>query len=33
MRTRKSWRDKLADTKGLPKVGKISGKMSQRWAR
>ena len=31
MRTRKSWRDKLADSKGLPKVGKVTGKMSKRW--
>ena len=31
MRTRKSWRQKLADNKGLPKVGRVSGKMSKRW--
>jgi alkylated DNA nucleotide flippase Atl1 len=31
MRPRKSWREKLADSKGLPKVGKVSGKMSKRW--
>lgn len=28
---RKSWREKLADSKGLPKVGKIEGKMTTRW--
>jgi len=28
---RKSWREKLADDKGLPKVEKITGKMSKRW--
>jgi alkylated DNA nucleotide flippase Atl1 len=28
---RKSWREKLADNKGLPKVEEISGKMSTRW--
>ena len=28
---RKSWREKLADNKGLPKVGKVTGKMSKRW--
>ena len=28
---RKSWREKLADAKGLPKVVEITGKMSQRW--
>jgi len=27
----KSWREKLADSKDLPKVEKITGKMSQRW--
>jgi len=31
MRTRKSWREKLADSKGLPKIGKITGKMTTRW--
>jgi hypothetical protein len=29
--TKKSWREKLADSKGLPKVGAIDGKMSKRW--
>jgi hypothetical protein len=31
MKARKSWREKLADSKGLPKVGKVTGKMSKRW--
>jgi hypothetical protein len=31
MRIRKSWREKLADSKGLPKVGLVTGKMSRRW--
>jgi len=30
MARRKSWREKLADDKGLPKVEKITGKMSKR---
>ncbi len=30
MAHKKSWREKLADDKGLPKVVKITGKMSQR---
>jgi hypothetical protein len=29
--TKKSWREKLADSKGLPKTGNIEGKMSTRW--
>ncbi len=28
---RKTWREKLADDKGLPKIAKIDGKLSQRW--
>ena len=28
---RKSWRAKLADDKGLPKAGRIEGKMTTRW--
>jgi 6-O-methylguanine DNA methyltransferase, DNA binding domain len=28
---RKSWREKLADDKGLPKTGRITGKMTKRW--
>jgi len=31
MRLKKSWREKLADTKGLPRVEKITEKMSKRW--
>jgi len=30
-RQRKSWQEKLADDKGLPKVEKITDKMSKRW--
>ena len=30
-RKKKSWREKLADDKDLPKVGKVEGKMSKRW--
>jgi hypothetical protein len=28
---RKSWQEKLADNKGLPKVERITDKMSERW--
>ena len=28
---RKSWREKLADSKGLPRVGRVTGKMSKRF--
>ncbi|MBM4040837.1 MAG: hypothetical protein FJ290_20235 [Planctomycetes bacterium] len=31
MKARRSWREKLADAKGLPKVVEIAGKMSRRW--
>ena len=31
VKTRKSWREKLADNKNLPKVEKITDKMSKRW--
>jgi hypothetical protein len=31
MKTKKSWREKLADDKGCPKVAKITGKLSKRW--
>ncbi len=31
MKAKKSWREKLADSKGLPKVGEVTGKMSARW--
>lgn len=30
MAQKKSWQEKLADNKGLPKVGKIEGKMTRR---
>jgi 6-O-methylguanine DNA methyltransferase, DNA binding domain len=33
MKRKKSWREKLADDKGLPKVAKVTGKMSKRWGR
>lgn len=31
MPKRKSWSEKLKDSKGLPKVEKITGKMSKKW--
>jgi hypothetical protein len=31
MRARKSWREKLADNKGLPRVQEVTGKLSKRW--
>lgn len=31
MKKKKSWKEKLADSKGLPKIGKVMGKMSKRW--
>ena len=31
MLARKSWREKLADSKGLPKIAEVCGKMSTRW--
>jgi len=31
MPTKRSWREKLHDSKGLPKVEKIEGKMTARW--
>ena len=31
MPKRKSWREKLADSKGLPKVARITGRMTMRW--
>ena len=31
MKTKKSWREKLADNKGLPRVSKVTGKMTKRW--
>ena len=33
MAKRKTWREKLHDSKGLPKVERITGKMSKRWGR
>jgi hypothetical protein len=30
-RVRKSWREKLVDSKGLPSVSEICGKMTTRW--
>jgi hypothetical protein len=31
MKTKKSWREKLADDKGLPRVCRATGKLSRRW--
>ncbi len=31
MKKRKSWREKLADNKGLPRVESITPQMNQRW--
>jgi len=31
MKAKKSWREKLIDSKGLPKVGPVAGSMSKRW--
>jgi hypothetical protein len=31
MKTKKSWREKLADSKGLPKIGEVMGDMTKRW--
>jgi hypothetical protein len=31
MKKRKSWREKLEDSKDLPKVARIEGKLSKRW--
>ena len=28
---KKSWREKLADDKGLPKICEVSGKLTKRW--
>lgn len=30
---KKSWREKLLDSKNLPKVGRIDGRMSKRWGK
>jgi hypothetical protein len=31
MKPRKTWSEKLADSKGLPRVERIEGRMSRRW--
>ena len=31
MKPRKTWREKLQDSKGLPKIGAVEGKMTTRW--
>jgi hypothetical protein len=31
MKTKKSWREKLTDDKGFPKVCAVTGKMTKRW--
>jgi len=31
MKARKSWTEKLNDSKGLPKIGKVEGAMTKRW--
>jgi len=28
---KKSWREKLADAKGLPRIGQVTGKLTRRW--
>ena len=33
MPRKKSWQEKLNDDKGLPKVGRVMGKMIARWGR
>ena len=33
MSKRKSWQEKLADNKDLPKIGRITGKMTTRWGK
>jgi hypothetical protein len=30
---KRSWKEKLADSKGLPKKGKVEGKMTKRWGQ
>src|SRR5262245_572686 len=30
---KKSWREKLADAKGCPKIAKIEGKLTKRWGK
>lgn len=31
MKAKNSWREKLADDKGLPKICKVTGKLTKRW--
>ena len=31
MKPKKSWREKLADDKDLPKIAEVTGKLSKRW--
>jgi len=31
VKPKKSWREKLADNKGLPRVQRVSGKLTARW--
>lgn len=31
MKTKRSWQEKLGDSKDFPKVCKINGRMSKRW--
>ena len=31
MKAKKSWREKLSESKGLPKVGPVSASMTKRW--
>jgi hypothetical protein len=31
MKKKKTWREKLADSKDLPKTGRIEGRMTKRW--
>ena len=33
MKPKKSWREKLADSKGLPKVSRVDGKLIKRWGK
>jgi hypothetical protein len=33
MKARKSWREKLADSKGLPRISEVTGKLSTRWGK
>mgnify|MGYP003346872879 FL=1 len=33
MKPKKSWREKLADSKGLPKVSRVDGKLIKHWGK